>query len=65
MRLSLVSVLVFVGSVLAQSSTADSYASIESPIAKAGVLANIGSSGSKSEGAKARNLNRVERYLCL
>ncbi|OAX44357.1 glycoside hydrolase family 15 protein [Rhizopogon vinicolor AM-OR11-026] len=38
-------------SVFAQSSTVDSYVSIESPIAKAGVLANIGANGVKSSGA--------------
>ncbi|KAI0675576.1 glucoamylase [Trametes maxima] len=37
----------------AQSSAADAYVASESPIAKAGVLANIGPSGSKSHGAKA------------
>lgn len=37
----------------AQSSSADAYVASESPIAKAGVLANIGPSGSKSQGAKA------------
>ncbi|KAG7445724.1 glucoamylase G2 [Guyanagaster necrorhizus] len=40
-------------SVWAQSSTVDAYVASESPIAKAGVLANIGPSGSKSSGAKA------------
>ncbi|KAJ7069509.1 glucoamylase [Mycena amicta] len=38
--------------VLAQTSV-DSYIATESPIAKAGLLANIGPSGSKSQGAKA------------
>ncbi|OJA17768.1 hypothetical protein AZE42_04858 [Rhizopogon vesiculosus] len=38
-------------SVFAQSSTVDSYVSTESPIAKAGVLANIGANGVKSSGA--------------
>ncbi|KAI0632385.1 glucoamylase G2 [Trametes polyzona] len=37
----------------AQSSSADAYVASESPIAKAGVLANIGPSGSKAHGAKA------------
>ncbi|EIW58421.1 glucoamylase [Trametes versicolor FP-101664 SS1] len=37
----------------AQSSVADAYVASESSIAKAGVLANIGPSGSKSQGAKA------------
>ncbi|KAK0187811.1 glucoamylase [Armillaria mellea] len=40
-------------SVWAQSSVIDAYVASESPIAKAGVLANIGPSGSKSQGAKA------------
>ncbi|KAK0243949.1 glucoamylase [Armillaria nabsnona] len=40
-------------SVWAQSSAVDAYVASESPIAKAGVLANIGPSGSKSSGAKA------------
>jgi hypothetical protein len=37
---------------VAQSASAAAYASSESPIAKAGVLANIGPNGSKSQGAK-------------
>ncbi|KAK0202033.1 glucoamylase [Desarmillaria ectypa] len=39
-------------SVWAQSSAVDAYAASESPIAKAGILANIGPNGSKSSGAK-------------
>ncbi len=39
-------------SVWAQSSIVDAYVASESSIAKAGVLANIGPSGSKSAGAK-------------
>ncbi|KAJ7625223.1 glucoamylase [Mycena polygramma] len=39
-------------SVVAQTSV-DAYIATESPIAKAGLLANIGPSGSKSQGAKA------------
>ena len=35
----------------AQTSAADAYVSAESPIAQAGILANIGPSGSKSHGA--------------
>ena len=35
----------------AHSSTVDQYIATESPIAKAGLLANIGPSGSKSSGA--------------
>ncbi|EIM83582.1 glucoamylase [Stereum hirsutum FP-91666 SS1] len=42
-----------VSSVWAQSSTAEAYIASESPIAKANLLANIGPSGSKSQGAKA------------
>ena len=37
---------------LAQSSVADAYVASESSIAKAGILANIGPSGSKSQGAR-------------
>ena len=37
--------------VRAQTSAADAYVSAESPIAQAGILANIGPSGSKSHGA--------------
>ncbi|KAF7364930.1 Glucoamylase [Mycena venus] len=52
MRVVLFSALSICGAVLAQSSV-DSYIATESPIAKAGMLANIGASGSKSEGAKS------------
>ncbi|KAH9933192.1 glucoamylase [Epithele typhae] len=37
---------------LAQSTAADAYVASESPAAKAGLLANIGSSGSKAQGAR-------------
>ena len=37
---------------LAQSSSVDAFLASESPIAKAGLLANIGPSGSQSQGAK-------------
>ncbi|KAJ7160073.1 glucoamylase [Mycena filopes] len=50
--LKLLSALAVCASVLAQTSV-DSYVATESPIAKAGMLANIGPSGSKSQGAKA------------
>ncbi|KAH9936549.1 glucoamylase [Fomitopsis serialis] len=50
MRLSLTYILGLAGA-LAQTSVS-SYITTESPIAKAGVLANIGSSGSLSSGAK-------------
>ncbi|KAJ7451688.1 glucoamylase [Mycena latifolia] len=49
---TLLSVLFAGVCVLAQTSV-DTYVATESPIAKAGMLANIGPSGSKSEGAKA------------
>ncbi|KAJ6585291.1 glycoside hydrolase family 15 protein [Mycena capillaripes] len=52
MRVVLFSALSACAAVLAQSSV-DSYIATESPIAKAGMLANIGASGSKSEGAKS------------
>ncbi|ESK93679.1 glucoamylase [Moniliophthora roreri MCA 2997] len=39
--------------VWAQSGTVESFIAFESPIAKAGLLANIGPSGSKSSGAKS------------
>lgn len=45
--------LLGLSSLVLSQSTADSYVASEAPIAKAGVLANIGASGSKSEGAKA------------
>ncbi|KAG1742317.1 glycoside hydrolase family 15 protein [Suillus paluster] len=48
---TLVSALGLCASAFAQSSTVDSYISTESPIAKAGVLANIGANGAKSAGA--------------
>ncbi|CAA7262982.1 unnamed protein product [Cyclocybe aegerita] len=53
MRFALLSVLCLGTRVLAQSSVVDQYVATESPIAKAGLLANIGPSGSKSSGAKA------------
>ncbi|KAG6860218.1 hypothetical protein C0995_014028 [Termitomyces sp. Mi166 len=54
MRLVLLPVLVFCGSVFGQQeSVVDWYIAKEGPIAKAGVLANIGVQGSRSSGAKA------------
>ncbi|GLB38611.1 putative starch binding domain containing protein [Lyophyllum shimeji] len=54
MRVVLLSALALCAGVFAQSSTVvDQYVASESPIAKAGVLANIGSSGSRSSGAKS------------
>ncbi|KZT09226.1 carbohydrate-binding module family 20 protein [Laetiporus sulphureus 93-53] len=51
MRLSLTSFLALTGGVLAQTGSIGSYITTESPIAEAGVLANIGASGSLSDGA--------------
>lgn len=52
-----VSFLAFIGVVpyqgLAQSSDVDAFVASEGPIAKGGVLANIGPDGSKSKGVKA------------
>jgi len=58
MRLSSLSVLfsfafTTIPTVRRQSNTADTYLASESPIAKANLLANIGPSGSKSQGAEA------------
>ncbi|KAG5645422.1 hypothetical protein DXG03_006246 [Asterophora parasitica] len=55
MRWSLLPVLLSLVSVgvYGQSSTVDTFLAAESPIAKANLLANIGPSGSKSQGAKA------------
>ena len=50
MRSIIVSALAFCTAVFAQS-IVDQYVASESPIAKAGILANIGPSGSKSSGA--------------
>ncbi|KAJ3789606.1 glucoamylase [Lentinula aff. detonsa] len=44
--------LLAVGKAWGQSSTVDAYVASQSPLAKAGLLANIGPSGSKSMGAK-------------
>lgn len=53
MRLPLLSAaLLCISYAGAQTNTADTYLASESPIAKTGLLANIGSSGSKSQGAK-------------
>ena len=50
-RLALPALLLSSGPV--RAITADSYITTESPIAKTGLLANIGPSGSKSNGAKS------------
>ena len=52
MHFTVLTALCFCATVLAQSSTVDTYIATESPIAKAGLLANIGPSGSKASGAK-------------
>ena len=54
MRLSAVFVglVATLSCVLGQTSSVDSYIASESPIAKAGLLANIGPSGAKASGAK-------------
>ncbi|KAF9046528.1 glucoamylase [Panaeolus papilionaceus] len=51
--LQLLSFISLAASVWSQSTVVDKYVATESPIAKAGLLANIGPSGSKSSGAKA------------
>lgn len=50
--LSLASVFGLLSSPISQSTSADEYFSTELPIAKAGLLANIGPSGAKSSGAE-------------
>src|SRR6266702_4427105 len=50
--LCLASVFGLLGSSVSQSASADAYFSTELPVAKAGLLANIGPSGAKSSGAK-------------
>ena len=50
--LGLAGVLALLGSAASQSTLADAYFSTEIPIAKAGVLANIGPTGAKSSGAE-------------
>jgi hypothetical protein len=53
--LCLASVIGLVGTAISEPAiTADSYFGKESPIAKAGVLANIGPDGAKCHGAKVR-----------
>lgn len=53
--LCLASVFGFVGTSISPPSNASSFFSTESPIAKAGLLANIGPNGAKSSGAKVRH----------
>jgi hypothetical protein len=52
MRVAFLSAVGFCAGVFAQTGVVDSYIARESPIAKAGVLANIGPNGSRSAGAK-------------
>ena len=51
MQLTLIFGLLYAGVAWAQSGTVDAYYATESAIAKSGLLANIGPSGSKSSGA--------------
>jgi len=51
--LCLAGVFGLVGTAISEPTTADSYFAQESPIAKAGLLANIGPDGKKSSGAKS------------
>jgi hypothetical protein len=52
--LCLAGVFGLVGTAISEPATADSYFAKESPIAMAGLLANIGPNGKKSSGAKVR-----------
>jgi hypothetical protein len=58
MRSIIVSALTFCAAVFAQS-VVDQYVTTESPIAKAGILANIGPSGSDSSGAAVCSILRI------
>jgi hypothetical protein len=60
MRFAILSALGICASVLAQSGTVDTYISTESPVAKAGLLANIGPYGSKSAGAKVSLVSALD-----
>lgn len=57
MRPFIFSALAFCAAVFAQS-IVDQYVATESPIAKAGILANIGPSGSKASGAAVCSIKR-------
>jgi len=61
--LALVSLATFWTSAVAQSTVVDAYVTKESPIAKAGLLANIGPSGSKSSGAKVSHVGTYRRMM--
>jgi glucoamylase len=52
MRSILLTALAFYAAVFAQNAAVDQFVATQYPISKAGVLANIGPSGSKSSGAK-------------
>jgi len=52
MRVALLSTISLCATTLVAQSAVDSYVASESPIAKAGLLANIGPDGSKCAGAK-------------
>ena len=56
MRSVIFSAIGYCAAVFAQSSTVEQYVATESPLAKVGLLANIGPSGSKSSGAAVRML---------
>ncbi|KDR82587.1 hypothetical protein GALMADRAFT_275746 [Galerina marginata CBS 339.88] len=53
MRFIVLTAFAFCATVFSQSPQVDSFLATQGPIAKAGMLANIGPSGSKSSGAKA------------
>ena len=60
MRSIILSAIGFCAAVSAQS-VVDKYVETELPIAKAGILANIGPSGSKSSGAAVCSISRIIR----
>jgi hypothetical protein len=72
MRLTLLSTFtLWFSAIVAQSSIVDTYIASESPIAKAGLLANIGPNGSKCAGAEvlsrhliSADLSLIGLYLC-
>jgi len=60
MRLTLLSTFtLWFSTILTQSSIVDTYIATESPIAKAGLLANIGPSGSKCAGAEVLSCHLI------
>ena len=65
MRFAILSSLCYCALVRAQLSAVDQYVATESPIAKAGLLANIGPSGSKSAGAKVCVVLYIVDFLYL